>query len=78
MDGLLTRGVSKTGTLIPSAQRLVWATKQPLGALHERLPELPVVPREKPHTGAAAQKNHACKAPPTMQLSRTHAQTLSA
>ena len=24
---------------------------------HERLPELPVVPREKPHTGAAAREN---------------------
>ena len=24
---------------------------------HERLPELPIVPREKPHTGAAAREN---------------------
>ena len=24
---------------------------------HERLPELPVIPREKPHTGATARKN---------------------
>ena len=26
-------------------------------APHERLPEVPVVPREKPHTGAAAREN---------------------
>ena len=26
-------------------------------APHERLPELPVIPREKPHTGAAAREN---------------------
>ena len=26
-------------------------------APHERLPELPVIPREKPHTGAAARGN---------------------
>ena len=26
-------------------------------APHERLPEIPVVPREKPHTGAAAREN---------------------
>ena len=26
-------------------------------APHERLPELPVIPREKPHTGATAQEN---------------------
>ena len=25
---------------------------------HERLPELPVVPREKTHTGAKLEKNH--------------------
>ena len=24
---------------------------------HERLPELPVIPREKPHTGATAREN---------------------
>ena len=26
-------------------------------APHERLPELPIIPREKPHTGAAAREN---------------------
>ena len=35
---VLPRPARGAGTLIPSAQRLVWAAKQPLGGRHLRLP----------------------------------------
>ena len=39
--------------------RSLYYTHEALTSLapHERLPELPVVPREKPHTGAADREN---------------------
>ena len=64
--GQLERGEHPRGCRMETAQQVcvwcVWVCVS-CSVAHERLPELPIISHEKPHTGAAAREKGGSKRP---------------